>query len=155
MQYNKNKKGFHMKNKNETIFLPDLENKSEIPFFSDPIVAGFPSPADDFLERTLDLNKYLIKHPAATFFVKVQGRSMEDANIFEGDILVVDRSIKPEDSTIIIAEINGEFTVKRIRIKKDRVSLEAASKSFLPIEIAADGDFEVWGVVTYIIHKAR
>jgi DNA polymerase V len=155
MSYNKNKNEKYMKNKTETIFFPNLENNCETPFFAAPIVAGLPSPADDFLERSLDLNKYLIKHPAATFFVKVQGSSMKDANIFEGDILVIDRSIKPKDHTIIIAAINGEFTVKRLRINKDKISLEAANKSFLPIEINPEADFEIWGVVTYIIHKAR
>lgn len=144
-----------MKNKSETIFLPDLEKKAETPLFAVPIQAGFPSPADDFLEKTLDLNKYLIKHPAATFFVKVQGSSMEDANIFQGDILVVDRSQSAEDNTIIIAVLNGEFTVKRIKTNKNKISLEAANKSFSPIEISPDIDFEIWGVVTYIIHKAR
>lgn len=144
-----------MENKSETIFFPDLKTKSEVPLFAVPIQAGFPSPADDFLEKTLDLNKYLIKHPAATFFVKVQGSSMEDANIFPGDILVVDRSYKAEDGSIIIAVLNGEFTVKRIKTDKGKVYLLAENKSFSPIEISPEMDFEIWGVVTYIIHKAK
>ena len=143
-----------MKISKEAILLPDTGHKTETPLFDTPIAAGFPSPADNFSERALDLNKYLIKHPAATFFVKVQGSSMEDANIFEGDILIIDRSIKATDKSIIIAAVNGEFTVKRIKIDKTGITLLAEIKNFSPIKITPETDFEIWGVVTYIIHKA-
>ena len=131
------------------------KNNKNYPFFASPVIAGFPSPAEDFLEKPLDLNKHLIKHPAATFFVKVEGSSMRDANIFAGDILVVDRSLEHKDKTIVVAIINGEFTLKRLRIKNKKIFLEAENKNFKAIEITSECDFEIWGIVTYIIHKAR
>ncbi len=129
--------------------------KHEIPFFEGPVRAGFPSPADDFLETPLDLNEHLVKHKAATFFVKVEGSSMEDAFIFAGDILVVDRAEKPQNKKIVLALLNGEFTVKRLIYKNDKIFLHGEKKGFEPIEISPSMDFEVWGVVTYIIHKAK
>lgn len=145
-----------MPKKSKLQFLsPSFKNENKIPLFESKVIAGFPSPADDFLENSLDLNSHVIKHPAATFFVKVEGRSMEDANIFEGDILVVDRSLNFRNKDIVIAIINGDFTVKRIKIKESKIFLEAASSYFSPIELNPEWDCEVWGVVTYIIHKAR
>ena len=135
-------------------FRPDLSTEYDIPFFDQPVQAGFPSPADDHLEERLDLNKKLIKHPSATFFVRVEGESMRDAGIFKDDILIVDRSIDPIDGKIVIALINGEFTVKKIRIKGKQIFLQAENPLFPLIEIAPEWDFQIWGVVTYIIHKA-
>ncbi len=125
-----------------------------IPLFLSPVKAGFPSPAEDYMEKKLDLNEHLIAHPAATFFVKVEGESMIQAHIFPGDILIVDRSLNPEDKKIVIAIIDGEFTVKRIRFKNDSVFLEAENSSFPPIQIDPNSDFQIWGIVTYIIHKS-
>lgn len=126
----------------------------ELPLYSACVKAGFPSPAENDIEKNLDLNTFLIKHPSATFFVKVDGNSMNEANIFDKDILIVDRAISPEDKKIVIAVINGEFTVKRIRIINKKVYLEAENKDFQTIEIDPSWDFQIWGVVTYIIHKA-
>ena len=130
------------------------ETSISIPLFTSPVKAGFPSPAEDFIEETLDLNKYLIKHPAATFFVKVEGDSMIDANIFKNDILIIDRSLSPQDKKIVIAILNGEFTVKRIRILKNKIYLQPENKNYSQIEIPPNSDFEIWGVVTHIIHQA-
>ncbi len=128
------------------------ENKT--PLYSSCVKAGFPSPAENDIEKNLDLNSFLVKHPSSTFFVRVDGNSMNEANIFDKDILIVDRSISPEDRKIVIAVINGEFTVKRIRIINKKIYLEAENKDYKTIEIDPSWDFQIWGVVTYIIHKA-
>lgn len=144
-----------MKRKELTFFFPEMEKTLELPLFLASVKAGFPSPADDFLEKKLDLNEYLIEHPAATFFVRVDGDSMQGAKIYKDDILIVDRSLKPTNKKIIIALINGEFTVKRIRIRDNEIFLEAENPDFPLIHIDPEWDFQVWGVVTYIIHKAK
>lgn len=125
----------------------------KLPLFAVPVKAGFPSPAEDYLEQNLDLNEHLIQHPAATFFVRVDGESMKGAGIHKDDILIVDRSLEPTNGKIVIAVINGEFTVKRIRLHQDKVFLEPENPQFSPIEINPNWDFQVWGVVTYVIHK--
>jgi len=116
------------------------------------IAAGFPSPADDFIDRKLDLNDLLVRHPAATFFVRVEGSSMTGAGIHSGDILVVDRAVEPADQKIVIALLNGELTVKRIRRRRDQIWLLPENPAFPPIAIGPDTPFEVWGVVTSVIH---
>ncbi len=121
--------------------------------FLSRVRAGFPSPADDYLDKKLDLNEHLIKHPAATFFVKVKGDSMIKAGINSGDILVVDRSLEPKDKKIVVAILNGEFTVKRVRKMKDKLYLVSENDDYLPIEIKDDAEFEIWGVVAHVIHS--
>jgi DNA polymerase V len=123
-----------------------------IQLFLSPVSAGFPSPADDFLERNLDLNNYLIKHPSATFFVRVQGDSMIESGIRSGDILIVDRAVEKTDNKIAIALINGEFIVKKIKKNGDKLWLMPSNPRYRPQEITADMNFEIWGVVTYVIH---
>lgn len=127
-----------------------------LPFFTANVSAGFPSPADDYVETQLDLNELIIKHPSATFFVKVNGNSMQEAGIFSGDILVVDRSISPSHGKIVVAVLDGEFTVKRLWIEKGgRILLTPENAAYKPIEIKPGSQFQVWGVVTYVIHKAQ
>jgi DNA polymerase V len=126
-----------------------------LPLFSARVQAGFPSPADDHLERSIDLNEELIQHPAATFFVRVKGESMHDAGIQSGDILVVDRSLAPTDRKIVVAMIDGEFTVKRFRNQDGRIFLEAANDQFPKIEVSGDQELVGWGVVSFVIHPAR
>ena len=126
-----------------------------LPLFSARVQAGFPSPADDHLERSIDLNEELIQHPAATFFVRAKGESMHDAGIQSGDILVVDRSLAPTDRKIVVAMIDGEFTVKRFRNQEGRIFLEAANDQFPKIEVSGDQELVVWGVVSFVIHPAR
>jgi len=125
----------------------------EIPLFLSGVSAGFPSPASDYVEKTLDLNEYLIKHPAATYFVHVQGDSMIGAGILSGDLLIVDRSLTPGHNSIVIAMVNGEFTVKRLRKKNGRIYLMPDNPDFSPIELSGDMQVEIWGVVTYVIHN--
>jgi DNA polymerase V len=133
----------------------EARSKLKIPLVSAKVQAGFPSPADDHMERSLDLNEHLVANPAATFFVRVQGDSMQDAGISNGDILIVDRSLEPKDRQIVVAMLEGEFTVKRLRQRGEKVFLEAENSAFKPIEVAKDQELVIWGVVTFVIHQAR
>ena len=126
-----------------------------IPMASASVQAGFPSPADDHLDCSLDLNEHLVSNPAATFFVRVQGNSMKDAGIVDGDTLIVDRSVAPKDRQIVIAMLDGEFTVKRLRKRGKRVFLQAENAEFAPIEISENQELTIWGVVTFVIHRPR
>lgn len=130
----------------------EKHTKTELPLFLANISAGFPSPADDYIDKKLDLNEYLIKHPAATFFVRVEGESMINAGIHSGDILIVDRAVQPNNDNVVIAVLDGELTVKRIQRKRGKLFLIADNPSFSPMEITTEMDFEVWGVVMYVIH---
>ena len=141
-----------MKTKKEAICTPDLSTKYRQSFFEAVVPAGFPSPAADYEEDRLDLNRYLIKNPAATFFVRATGCSMTGAGIYSGDLLVVDRSLEPRDKSVVIAVIDGELTVKRIRIGKKKITLEPENENYSVRQITEDTDFQVWGVVTNVIH---
>ena len=124
----------------------------EIPLYNNKVAAGFPSPADDYLEDKIDLNQYLIKHPASTFLVRASGESMKGAGIFPDDILVVDRSLKAEDGKVVIAVIDGELTVKRYVKKNSKITLQPENKDFDPIVLNENSEAQVWGVVTNVIH---
>lgn len=124
----------------------------ERPLVEAVVPAGFPSPAENTIDTSLDLNKALIKHPAATFYVRVSGVSMINAGIHDGDLLIVDRSITPTDKRIIIAIVDGDLTVKRMRIINGNPVLIPENDDFPNIEPDEFTKFEVWGVVTYVIH---
>ena len=126
-----------------------------LPFYESGVQAGFPSPADDYLDRQLDLHELLVEHPEATFFVRVEGDSMAGAGMGSGDILIVDRSLKASHGKIVVALLNGEFTVKRLLLKGKNLYLAAENPRYAPLEISEESDFQVWGVVTYVIHRAR
>lgn len=113
--------------------------------------AGFPSPAEDFVEATLDLNEYLVRHPAATFFVRVVGDSMRDAGIHSGDLLVVDRAVDPTPGRIVVAAVAGELTVKRLVERAGSLLLMPANPDFEPLDVTEDESFTVWGVVTAVV----
>ena len=117
------------------------------------ISAGFPSPADDYMEAGIDLNRELIRNPGATFFGRVKGFSMQDAGISDGDVLVIDKSLEPVNGAVAVCFLDGEFTVKRIRLERDGLFLVPENKEFQPIRITPDNDFLVWGIVTYVIKK--
>ena len=117
------------------------------------VAAGFPSPAEDYADRPLDLHELLIEHPSATFFVRVEGDSMQEAGMHSGDILVVDRSLNPHSGKIVVALLNGEFTVKRLKIEGDNIYLIPENSRFPSIKIEEGMDFQVWGIVTYVIHR--
>jgi DNA polymerase V len=131
------------------------ENTKEflVPIFASRVQAGFPSPADDHLEDTLDLNTHLIHHKEATFFVKAQGDSMLGAGIHQGDILIVDRSLTAKSGKIVIAVVDGEFTVKRLHKYKGNVTLRAENPDFEDIKINGTSELIIWGVVTSVIHQ--
>jgi DNA polymerase V len=141
-----------METKVEIVYKPDRSTKRRQPIFMATVPAGFPSPAADYEEGKLDLNRHLIKNPAATFFVRVAGDSMLKAGIHNGDLLVVDRSIEPRDRNVVIAVVNGELTVKRIRIRRNKLTLVAENDAYRSREIDEQTEFEVWGVVTNVIH---
>ena len=136
----------------EAVYAPDLSARYKLPVFLGRLPAGFPSPADDYIEGKLDLNRHLIKHPAATFFVRVSGDSMLEAGIHTGDILVVDRSLEAVDGNVIVAALDGELTVKRLDKRGRTLRLLPANKHYQPIEISEQQSFEIWGVVTNVIH---
>ena len=136
------------------ILSPEATSRIELPLLLSEVIAGFPSPADDYIDRKMDLNEQLISNKAATFLVRAYGDSMIDANIKEGDILVVDRSMDAHNNSIIIAIFNGELTVKRLKQKEGRLFLIPENPDYPLLEITEETSFEVWGVVTYIIHKA-
>ena len=135
------------------VLCPDRSTKWARPLFLAPVSAGFPSPAEDYIEGRLDLNRHLIKHPAATFFVRVAGDSMTGAGIHPGDILVVDRSLEPRDASVVIAVLDGELTVKRISRRAGKLYLVPDNSLYQPLEILEEMEFEVWGVVTSVIHS--
>jgi len=123
-----------------------------LPFFSSTVSAGFPSPADDFLEGSIDLNQFLIDNVAATFLVRVQGESMLGAGIFPRDILIIDRSKNPKSGQVILAILNGEFLLKRYKKNDLGVLLESANPDYANVQVVEGDDFQIWGVVKYVIH---
>ncbi len=127
---------------------------------SPPLVAwhiscGFPSPAEDYRESELDINELVIAHPDATFYVRVSGDSMEGAGICEGDVLVVDRALDARENAIIVALVNGEFTVKRLLTIGDTLFLIPENPRYDPLPITEEMEFRVWGIATYCIHRLR
>lgn len=141
-----------MTGKKHGLLLPSYGERVDLPLAESSVPAGFPSPADDFIANRLDLNEHLILHPAATFFVRVAGDSMIGAGITDGDILIVDRSLEPADGKVVIAVISGELVVKRLRRTEKGWLLLAENDDYPPIEVGEEGEFEVWGVVTNVIH---
>lgn len=136
------------------IFKIETSTRYNLPFYLNPVSAGFPSPADDYLDRNLDLNEHLVGNPTATFFVRACGDSMMGANINDNDILIVDRSLSAENGSIVIAALNGELTVKRLKTKSGKLFLVPENDAYPSFEIHEESSFEIWGIVTYIIHKA-
>ena len=143
------------KYKNLDLFQSIKEKKILIPVFLDSVSAGFPSPATDYMENKLDLNEYLIKHPAATFIVKAKGFSMTNAGIISGDLLIIDRSITPKNNNIVIASIFGDLTVKKLQKKESSLFLLSANSDYPSIEVKEEMECFIWGVVTYIIHESN
>lgn len=136
-------------------FYKNSQNRQTISirFYYGLVSAGFLSPADDYENIELDLNKYLIKHPSATFYVRVKGDSMENAGIFDGDLLIIDKAEKASQGSIILAVLDGEFTVKRFHKEANKYFLIPENPKYKPIEINENQDFKIWGVVIYVVHK--
>lgn len=129
------------------------KKKKKIPIYSNTVSAGFPSPADDYIESALDLNEHLIHKPAATFFVRVKGDSMIGAGIHEGDLLIVDRSLEAGHKSIVLAILNGEFLIKRLIKKGKIIFLYAENPKYKPIEVKEGFEFQIFGVIKYCIHS--
>lgn len=144
-----------MSKKNLTIYKVDAESHLPLPYADEGIRAGFPSPAQDYMELAIDLNKELIKHPTSTFYGRVVGDSMKDEGIEEGDILVIDKSLELMDDDLAVCFIDGDFTVKRVRLESDAAWLVPSNVKYPPIKVTKDNEFMVWGIVTYTIKKNR
>ena len=133
-----------------------MEENTKLPEMAqDGIHAGFPSPATDYMTQAIDLNKELVKHPAATFYGRVVGDSMVDAGVDEGDILVIDRALEAKDGDMAVCFVDGEFTLKYLKMENDGITLVPANPKYPQIRITEGVDFKMWGVVTYIIKKVR
>lgn len=136
-----------------TFFNPKISSAPGVPFFDMGISAGFPSPADDFKEQRLSLDKELIKNKEATFFARVSGQSMIGAGLDDNDLLVIDRSLEPSHNSIAVCFLDGEFTVKRLKVEGDIIWLQPENPNYLPIKVTKDNDFIIWGIVTNVIKK--
>jgi len=134
-------------------YTPEDSNPLEIVLTQTGISAGFPSPADDFKEFKISLDRTLVKNKEATFYAKVSGQSMVGAGIDDGDLLIVDKSLEPKNNSVAVCFIDGEFTVKRLKISGGNVYLQPENASYKPIKVTNENDFQVWGIVTHVIKK--
>ena len=137
----------------EQLIINNTHSPMLLPIYGHKVAAGFPSPADDYVEGQLDLNEHLIPHKEATFFLRVTGDSMRNAGIQNGDLLIVDRSIEPKHNKIVIAALDGELTVKRLSLSQGKTLLVPENENFSPIEVKEEQDMVIWGVVTSVIHQ--
>ena len=138
-----------------TFYTPDLESGTSHPLINHGVSAGFPSPALDFMEYKIDLNKHLTHNALSTFYIKVAGSSMTGAGINDGDLLVIDRSLEPTDGRIAICLIDGEFTVKRLKLQTDCLYLMPENAAYQPIKVLEENQFIIWGIVTYVIKRVQ
>ncbi len=139
------------KTSNLTLYRAEASKKLSIPLADGGVSAGFPSPAQDFLDLAIDLNKELIQNPASTFYARVNGQSMEDMGIDSGDLVIIDKSLVPQNGKIAVSFLDGEFTMKKIKFDKDCCWLIPANKKFKPIKVTRDNDFIIWGIVIHVI----
>lgn len=147
-----------MAEKELEIFKGGFSTPLPLPYADMGIQAGFPSPAQDYIDKSLDFNRELIEHPSATFYAKVVGNSMIDAGISEGDIVVIDRAVDPQQDDVVVVFIDGEFTIKHIDfsdLRHNRIWLRPANKDYRPIKVNGAADFRVWGVVVKVIKNFR
>lgn len=137
------------------MYSADLSSELTLPFADQGVRAGFPSPAQDYMTDSIDLNRELIRHPATTFYARASGDSMKDCGIDDGDLLVIDKSLEPQDGDIVVAFIDGEFTLKTVRFdeKDNYIWLIPANKEYSPIKITEENNFLIWGVLTYNIKR--
>ncbi|MCK5028989.1 MAG: translesion error-prone DNA polymerase V autoproteolytic subunit [Bacteroidales bacterium] len=142
------------RNNSVKIFAFNKQTMLELPFLECKIPAGFPSPADDYMELSLDLNEKLIRNPSSTFFAQITGSSMINAGIHDGDIVIVDKSLQAKDDSVLVCSIDGEFTLKRFKKTDNETGyLMPENPDYKPIKITKHNNFMIWGVVTYTIHK--
>lgn len=136
-------------------FSANTSSELALPLVDGGIAAGFPSPAQDYIDLKIDLNKELISNPTSTFYGRVKGSSMQDAGIMDGDILVIDKSLEPQDGDTAVCFLDGEFTLKYIKMEPDAVWLVPANPKFQPIKVTEENHFCIWGVVTYSIKNHK
>ena len=138
------------------LYSSDFSSESkEVSFIDTVIKAGFPSPAQDYLSGTIDLNRELIRHKETTFLARVSGNSLHDAGICDGDIIVIDKSLEAKNGDFVVAFVDGEFTLKYLRFREGGLTLVPANERYPSIEIGEGQEFMMWGVVTYVIKKVR
>lgn len=137
------------------MYSADLSSELTLPFADQGVRAGFPSPAQDYMTDSIDLNRELIRHPATTFYARASGDSMKDCGIDDGDLLVIDKALEPQDGDIVVAYIDGEFTLKTVRFDDNEkcIWLVPANKEYSPIKITEENNFLIWGVLTYNIKR--
>ena len=137
------------------IYYSEVESNIPLPYINEGIQAGFPSPAQGYISESIDLNSDLIEHPVSTFYGKVVGDSMVEEGIESGDILIIDRSLEPQNLDLAVCCLDGDFTLKRIKISNDKVWLLPSNKCYESILVTEDNNFAIWGIVTYVIKKYR
>lgn len=137
------------------IYSADLSSSLPLPYADQGVRAGFPSPAQDYLSESIDLNRELVRHPATTFYARACGDSMKDCGIDDGDLLVIDKSLEPHDGDIVVAFIDGDFTLKKVKFDDENkcIWLVPANDEYSPIKITEDNNFLIWGVLTYSIKR--
>jgi DNA polymerase V len=143
-----------MSKENKVVFFhPNQMSGKDLFLAQEGISAGFPSPADDFKELRISIDREVVKNETATFYARVSGESMQGAGLDDGDLLVIDRSLEPEDKKIAVCFVDGEFTVKRLKVEKDCLYLMPENKKYKPIKVTEDNELIIWGVVTYVVKK--
>jgi len=140
-------------NLNLTFFTPDLSTGSGAIYFETGISAGFPSPADDFKQERISLDNILVKNKLSTFYARVSGQSMVGAGIDDNDLLIIDRSLEPAHNKIAVCFLDGEFTVKRLKVEADGIWLQPENPNYKPIKVTEENNFVIWGIVTNVIKK--
>ncbi|MFZ9075170.1 MAG: LexA family protein [Flavobacteriaceae bacterium] len=142
-----------MKKQKLVFFHPNQEKPKQLHLAQEGVSAGFPSPADDFKELRISIDQEVVRNEEATFYARVSGESMLGAGLEDGDLLVIDRSLEPKDNKIAVCFIDGEFTVKRLKVEKDCVYLMPENKKYKPIKVTEENELTIWGVVTYVVKK--
>ncbi len=142
-----------MINKKLIFFKPNTQNQKYFPLANEGVSAGFPSPAEDFKELKISIDQEVVKNESATFFARVDGQSMQGAGLDDGDLLVIDRSQEPENGKIAVCFIDGEFTVKRLKVKNDCIYLMPENSRYKALKVTSENQLIVWGIVTYVVKK--
>lgn len=142
-----------MENSTLTFFQLDTEFRKSLHLAQEGISAGFPSPADDFKELRISIDQEVVKNEEATFYARVSGQSMQGAGLDDGDLLVIDRSVEPQNNAIAVCFLDGEFTVKRLKVEEDCIYLMPENPKYQPIKVTEDNQLQIWGVVTYVVKK--
>ena len=134
-------------------FHPNQDSQKHLYLAQEGVSAGFPSPADDFKELRISIDQEVVRNEEATFYARVSGESMQGAGLDDGDLLVIDRSMEPQNNKIAVCYIDGAFTVKRLKVEKDCIYLMPENKNYKPIKVSEEDQLQIWGIVTYVVKK--